>query len=175
MAISKRAWFPLVMSCSLLACEFDELSQLSEQSVTSISAGDGTERRVHSFDAELLTLRCDGFCGQIELSEDQVISTCDQGARQNVEIELTFDGGAATMDVRSSVYVSRLEGAAFLDGSFDVGGIRSVRGGLTSFSRFRGRVSGQGPEMPEQWVMRTAIDHVANADPCVATYQVTRR
>jgi hypothetical protein len=172
MAITKSAWFPLLMSGVLAACEADDLS---EQNVTSISAGDGTERVTHSFDAELLTLSCEGYCGLIELSEDEVISTCDQGARQNVELELTFDGGAATLDVRSSVYVSRLEGAAFLDGGFDVGGIRTVRGGLTPFSRFRGRVSGQGPQMPEQWVVRTAIDHVANAAPCVATYQVTRR
>jgi hypothetical protein len=172
MAITKSAWFPLLMSGVLAACEADDLS---EQNVTSISAGDGTERVMHSSDAELLTLSCEGYCGLIELSEDEVISTCDQGARQNVDLELRFDGGAATLDVRSSAYVSRLEGAAFLDGSFDVGGIRSVRGGLSSFSRFRGRVSGKGPQTPEQWVMRTAIDHVANAAPCVATYQVTRR
>ncbi len=169
MAITRSVCFPLLMSGVLAACKADDLS---EQNVTSISAGDGTEGVRHSFDAELLTLSCEGYCDLIALSEDEVISTCDQGARQNVELELTFDGGAAILDVRSSAYVSRLEGAAFLDGSFDVGGIRSVGGGRY---RFRGRVSGQGPQSPEQWAMRTAIERVANADPCVATYQVTRR
>jgi hypothetical protein len=164
--------FFLLVSSSLPACNADDLS---EQSVTSISAGDGTESLVQSFDAELLTLGCEGYCGQIEISEDEVISTCDQGARHNVEIELTFNAGAAVLDIRNSVYLSRLEGAAFLDGRFDVGGVRSVRGGLTPFSRFRGRVSGEAGFTPEQWSMHTAIDVVADGNSCVAAYQVTRQ
>ena len=144
---------------------------LAEKSVLSIGPGDGVQQIERMFEAELLIVRCDGLCGVIEVSEDLVVSTCDVGLREEIEIGLVFDAGTATMDLGGSERLSRLDGGAFLDGSFDVGGVRSVGGGATSFRRFRGRVSGELDE-PEDWTIQTAIDVVAYADPCVATYEL---
>lgn len=128
----------------LLAACSDDAGELDVDVVTSLPPGDATGTALSgSYRMESVTTKCSGDCRAVV--DGVTFSACDVGTRLDDTIAITQTEGALQIDVDGNDYVSRLAGGIHGDGSYDVGGVRTQRGGAVQITaRTRGTLRSDG-------------------------------
>lgn len=130
----------LLPVCLLLAaCGGSD--DLDPETVTNLPPGDATGTALTgSYRTESVTTDCGGTCSTTV--DGAVFSACDVGTRLDDTIDVTQTDGALRIDVDGNDYVSRLAGGIDVDGTFDVGGLRTQLGGqVTITARTQGTLT----------------------------------
>ncbi len=118
-------------------------SGLSQDEVSSIPDGDGLGSPLDGlYTVQVRTIECSGSCGPFTVGFFSA-SVCDVGEVQTEYLTVTQEGGHLRVDTSDTL--SRFEGAAYQDGSFDVGGYVTQFGGdLEITARSVGRIDETG-------------------------------